>query len=500
MIFAILLSIPGLVLLWILITYVDQLISLRKYPSGPFPLPLIGNLLVLSEKPYLDFIELGKVYRDVFSVSFGMNRVVVLNSYDVIKEALITRGSDFAGRPSTSTQSRITSKNFQSLGHKDFSKSWTFLRKLSHRSLNIHGVKKLEDIITEDVDQMCSTLTREVGNPILIDSYIGNSLVNTICRLCFSKKYDVGDTEFAQILNFFHLINDGLTPGQPIAIFPWLRFFPDTEKFKNLKLGSKLRHDYTHKSFNEHIETFNPERIRDLTDNLLHLSQNKEMWKDAGFENVTQEQLEYVVNSIFFASVETQASTFKWLVLYMLHHLQYQTKIYEEIRSKIGFKRQITPHDKELLPFTNAVLLETQRLGSVGPLCLPHKTTTNTSVSGLTIPKGTTIFMNLYNVHRDPTYWDEPENFNPQRWLNADDGSLKKEKPTHYLPFSAGPRVCLAEKMAKMQLFMLATNFFKNFEVSLAPGEKLPNPKDGKYGETLNPPQYKVVLTQRKQN
>ena len=49
----------------------EHLISLRKYPKGPFPLPLIGNLSSLSEKPYLDFIELGKVYGDVFSVSFG---------------------------------------------------------------------------------------------------------------------------------------------------------------------------------------------------------------------------------------------------------------------------------------------------------------------------------------------------------------------------------------------------------------------------------------------
>ena len=63
-----LLAIPGLVLLWILVTYMEHLISLRKYP---FPLPLVGNALMLSEKPFLDFIEMSKKYGDVFSLSLG---------------------------------------------------------------------------------------------------------------------------------------------------------------------------------------------------------------------------------------------------------------------------------------------------------------------------------------------------------------------------------------------------------------------------------------------
>ncbi|XP_066928073.1 steroid 17-alpha-hydroxylase/17,20 lyase-like [Clytia hemisphaerica] len=501
MIATILLAIPGFVLLWAFINYVEHLISLRKYPKGPFPLPLVGNVLLLSKRPYMDFIELGKTYGDVFSFSFGMNRAVILNKYDVIKEALMARGTDFAGRPSTDIPSKITSRNFTSLGHCDYSKSWAFLRKVSYKSLHIYGsgMKRLEDLITEEVDKMCSTLSRDLGKPILIDSYIGNSLINTICHMCFSKTYDFDDPEFAHIMGFFKMINDGSLPGQAISIFPWLQYFPDTERFKNLKLGSKQRHDYANKMFNEHIATFDPHNIRDLTDNLLHFSQNKEMWKDAGFEKVTQEQLESVVSSIMFAGVETQSATFRWLLLFMLHHPEYQTKIYEEIKSNVGLKRRISPEDKEVATITSCVILETHRMASVGPLSLPHKTTVDTSVGGHTIPKNTTIFTNLYSMHYDPTHWDEPEKFKPERWLNAD-GSLKKEKATHYLPFSAGTRVCLAEKMAQLQLFMITTNFFRNFEVSLAPGEQLPSLKDGVMGITLNPPRRKIILTRRKHN
>ena len=71
MIAEILLAIPGLLLLWILVTYVEHLISLRKYPKGPFPLPLVGNLNMLGKKPFLDFNNMRERYGDVFSFSLG---------------------------------------------------------------------------------------------------------------------------------------------------------------------------------------------------------------------------------------------------------------------------------------------------------------------------------------------------------------------------------------------------------------------------------------------
>uniref|UniRef100_A0A7M5VDG6 Uncharacterized protein n=1 Tax=Clytia hemisphaerica TaxID=252671 RepID=A0A7M5VDG6_9CNID len=434
-----------------------------------------------------------------FFYLLGMNRVVILNSYEGIKEALMTRGTDFAGRPTDSIPAKIASRNFTSLGHGDYSKSWAFLRKLSYKGLHVYGtgMKKIEDIITEEVDKMCSILSQENGQPTLITSFIGNSLVNTICHLCFNKTYHADDPEFKHIMSFSKLIDVGLSPGQAIVIFPWLRFFPDTEKFKNLKLGTKQRDDFTNKMFNEHIESFNPENIRDLTDNLLHLSLDKEMWKDAGFEEVTQSQLESVVNSIFFAGTLTQLATFQWFVVFIVQNPAYQTKMYQEIVNKFGQKHQITAEDKENLPYSEAVLKETNRLGSIAPLAIPHKTTVDTSIGGHPISKGTKILLNLYSMHHDPAHWDEPEKFKPERWLNAD-GSLKKEKPSHYFPFGAGTRVCLGDRMAKIQIFLIVTRLLVNFEVSLAPGEPMPDLKAGIMGLTYSPAsKFKIVLTPR---
>ena len=75
----ILLAIPGIFLLWVLITYVEHLISLRKYPKGPFPWPLIGNLNLLGLDIHLNFLDIAKTYGDVFSVSIGKNDTVFNN-------------------------------------------------------------------------------------------------------------------------------------------------------------------------------------------------------------------------------------------------------------------------------------------------------------------------------------------------------------------------------------------------------------------------------------
>ena len=104
-----------------------------------------------------------------------MKRMVVINSYECIKEALITRGTDFAGRPHDSVPLKIASYDYRSLGSADYSKSWAFLRKLAYKSLHMYGsgMKNIEDIVIEEIEKMCSILSREAGKPVLIHQYLG---------------------------------------------------------------------------------------------------------------------------------------------------------------------------------------------------------------------------------------------------------------------------------------------------------------------------------------
>ncbi|XP_066928072.1 steroid 17-alpha-hydroxylase/17,20 lyase-like isoform X2 [Clytia hemisphaerica] len=428
-----------------------------------------------------------------------MKRVVVLNSYESIKEALIQKTTELAGRPQDSIPMKIATYNNKALGIMDYNKKFVFMRKLAYKSLHLYGsgMTKIEEKIVAGIEEMCSMLCKEVDKPIFIRQHLAYSLVNTICHLCFSKKYDSHDPEFQNLLQAIEGTNVGLGLDQAITVFPWLRFFPDSKALKNLKTSTVFIHGYIHRMFEEHKQTLNGEKIRDITDSLLYLSQNKEQWQDAGFEKVTQEQLESIFHTLLFAAIETSLSSLRWFLIYIFHYPEVQREMYQEIVNKVGLKRQTVADDKDNLPYVQAVFLEVHRLASIVPLNVPHKAIVNTSVIGHHIPKDTQVLFNLYSMHYDPTHWDEPEKFKPERWLNAD-GSLKKEKATHYLPFSAGVRGCLGERMAKMQMFLIVTRLLVNFEVSLAPGESMPDLKAGIMGLTYAPAsKFKIVLSPR---
>ena len=73
------------------------------------------------------------------------------------------------------------------------------------------------------------------------------------------------------------MIFTGLGAGEPLSFLPWLRFFPDSDNIKLLKEGVRHRDEHIQREFDEHRRTLDPNNIRDITDNLLRLSQNEEV-------------------------------------------------------------------------------------------------------------------------------------------------------------------------------------------------------------------------------
>jgi len=104
-----------------------------------------------------------------------MNRVVFVNTFQDFKEALVTRGKDFAGRPTNSIPVKIVSKGFRGVSLANYTRQWTFTRKLAYKSMHLfgNGLQKVEDIISDEVDSICSYLKKENEKPILVHIYFG---------------------------------------------------------------------------------------------------------------------------------------------------------------------------------------------------------------------------------------------------------------------------------------------------------------------------------------
>lgn len=154
--------------------------------------------------------------------------------------------------------------------------------------------------------------------------------------------------------------------------------------------------------------------------------------------------------------------------------------------SKLSFDR---------MPYTEAVMQESLRLASILPGLILHSTTENVEFEGYFLPKGTTVYPNIFQVHRDPEYWKNPNEFIPERFLQTGpDGNLICRKEERVISFGIGKRECIAVTIAQTEFFIILTSLVQNFDIT--PVGMLPG-IETKTSFVLAPEEYRVVFTPR---
>ncbi|CAG0898535.1 unnamed protein product [Darwinula stevensoni] len=149
------------------------------------------------------------------------------------------------------------------------------------------------------------------------------------------------------------------------------------------------------------------------------------------------------------------------------------------------------------MPYTEAFLMEVQRLARLIPLGVTHAATEDVEIDGYQFPKGTVFMASIWSCHSDPKYWPDPEKFDPGRFLNSD-GTLKTKIPS-FLPFALGKRQCLGESLARMELFLFVTIFMQKLTFRTTTGR--PHPKAESVDSfAVNPPKpFQFLIEERKE-
>ena len=325
--------------------------------------------------------------------------------------------------------------------------------------------------------------------------HIGLTLINVICHICFGHRYNEDDEEYKEIIRFTGLIFAGLGSSDAVAALPWLRIFP-LEGLQKLQEGIKIRDPLLRRNVQQHEATFDPENIRDLTDSMLKVRNDKTMLKNAELPDFTNDQIEMIINDIFVGAIETTLSTIRWGILYLVHWPRFQQMMFDEILNLLGSDKYPTMKDKSSLPIVQSFIQETLRFSSMAPLGIPHKAMQNDTISGLSVPKGAQILINHWNCHYDERHWEKPNEFNPLRWLD-EKGTYTPGRHRSFIPFSAGRRNCYGEAIAKTELFLLFSRLMKDFRIERNPNETLPS-LEGELGITLSPYPFRVIFTSRR--
>jgi methyl farnesoate epoxidase/farnesoate epoxidase len=180
----------------------------------------------------------------------------------------------------------------------------------------------------------------------------------------------------------------------------------------------------------------------------------------------------------------------------MLHNPEVMKKCQKEIDAVLSPNQLPKFKDRLNLRYVEAVICEVQRLCNVAPLGIAHRAMETAKFKSYIIPENTIVIPNLYSVHMDEKYWGDPFKFRPERFLDSTDNLILHE---NFMVFGFGKRRCVGENLAKSSLILFFSTFLRCFDISVPPGNKMPD-LEAYDGITLSPKPYKVLLKPRSMN
>lgn len=463
-------------------------------PPGPTGFPLFGNTLQFGNRPFITWFEWSKDYGPIFSVNGGGADWIILNSFDSVKQAFEEKSDVFSGRPYISLFEQFGSGT--GLFYRD-GEHFEVQQKFGLAALAGHGKHKrnIEEPISEEWHKhFTAELKKKTGTPINLEDNIMAAVVNSMCTALRGKRYDYKDEEFLE-LKEKHNYYFPLTPfyGKVVLMrfFYWLRHLPSLSTvnqmlLQRVKRVSEIFGNWTeeHKSSELHGKS------GDFLDEYLQNMQEKT------HKSFTKEQLPIYLMELFTGGARGCAATIKWALLYIIRNPEISEKVFEEIvaAQKAGPCNYSESQSK--LPFTSAVILESIRCRPAVPISINHRATQDATLMGFDVPKDTQLVSNHWAIHHDPALWEDPEQFNPKRFINEQGEFVPSD---HVMPFGYGLRKCVGYKMAEMIVFHALTALLGNFEItfSLDADSPLPTLDESVFNVANQPIPFETILKHR---
>ncbi|KAM6350619.1 LOW QUALITY PROTEIN: uncharacterized protein FN964_007599 [Alca torda] len=444
--------------------------SAFKFPPGPTPLPIIGNLhLVDLRRQDKSLMKLAEKYGPIFTLHFGFQKVVVLTGYEVVREALVNYTEEFVDRPSIPIFDQIQNGNaamptaspglFFSIGE-----LWRTTRRFTVSSMRNLGMgkKMIEGRIFEELHFLIEMIKSFKGEPFSLTSF-NCAPINITFIMLFGDRFDYKDPTFLTLLRLIDEVM--ILLGSPYLnyfnFYPFLGFLFKTHKIMLGKIEDVrvILRQYIKAS----REDINENSVRSYIDALIFKQQEEKNKKDSLFHD---DNLIASILDLVMAGTETIATTLQWSILLMMKYPEIQKKVQEEIGRTVKAGSWATYEDRKNMPYTNAVLHEVQRFITLLPH-VPRCTAVDTHFRGYFLPKGIIVIPSLTSVLLDKTQWETPHQFNPNHFLDAEGNFVKREA---FLPFSIGRRNCIGESLAKMELFVFFVGLLQTFTFRPQPG------------------------------
>ncbi|KAI9490119.1 cytochrome P450 [Zychaea mexicana] len=196
-----------------------------------------------------------------------------------------------------------------------------------------------------------------------------------------------------------------------------------------------------------------------------------EMMMESGEDDgngLTDEELKSNLCVFFFAGHDTTASALSFAIYYLAKHPELQERAREEAYRVLGNEpKDIGPtvEQSRQMTYIDQIIKEVLRIEGPADSLISRNANKDTELGGVVIPKGTAVTVSLYNLHRNPRVWDNPDKFDPERFASGGEADFKDANA--WIPFSTGSRQCIGMNFSMSEQRFLLPMLLRKYKWTL---------------------------------
>ncbi|XP_042040738.1 cytochrome P450 736A117-like [Salvia splendens] len=454
------LSLLALIYAWFFIRRLCS--SNSPSPPSPSSLPIIGNIHQLGKLPHRSLWKLSQKHGPLMLLRFGPKPVLVVSSADVARQIIKTHDLAFADKPVMEYLNRIfyDGNDVISLPYGD---RWRKLRNIIlHELLNSSRVRSFGSIREEETSLLMARIEElsAASEPVNLTRMLAAASNALITRAAFGKKYS--ETEHGKMFLEFVEEASGMFEFSLRDSFPWLGWI-DRLNGRDAAVDRLVeKRDASLDSIiQDHLQSSDASR-----DNIMGILLGNYKGDIPGV-SIDLMSIKGVILDIFTGGTETTTTAVIWLMTELIRHPTVMKKLQDEIRGTMKGKHHVTDDDLQEMPYMKAVIKELIRLHPPLPI-FSRVARDHVNLMGYEVAPSTLVLINAWAIGQDPAYWEEPEKFMPERFL---DSSIDfKGHDFHLIPFGSGRRICPGYGFATAAIGHMVANLMLRFDWALPNG------------------------------
>ncbi|KAL6843548.1 hypothetical protein ACP4OV_026610 [Aristida adscensionis] len=447
-------------------------------PPGPWELPVIGSMhRLVNTLPHRALRDLAGVHGPLMMLRLGETPLVVASSKEAARAVLKTHDTNFATRPKL-LAGEIVGYDWADILFSPSGDYWRKLRQLC--AAEILSPKRVLSFrhIREDEVALRIEEIRAAGPSTPVNlSIMFHSLTNSIVsRAAFGKKRRNAAAFMAAIKAGVGLSSGFCVPD----LFPtWTAVLARVTGMRRSLQDIHTTVDSILQEIIDERKAILAEKLRcaaaagegagAVEENLVDVLIGLQEKGGFGF-HLTNSRIKAIILDMFAGGTGTSASAMEWAMSELMRSPAAMAKLQGQIREAFRGKAVVTEADLQAgnLRYLKLVIKEALRLHPPAPLLVPRESIEACEVEGYTIPAKARVIVNAFAIGRDPRYWDDAEEFKPERF---EDGGVDFTGGSYeFLPFGSGRRMCPGFNygLASMELGLVGMLY--HFDWSLPEG------------------------------